>query len=120
MRSPEKETELNLLDDVLVEPLDVTSMRSIDLAIDNAISKFERIDVLVNNAGVGVYSIFEEADENIIRESFEINVFGTMWVIRALLPHLDGTIPGESSTLHLQSHNLGRLLQLCIAQPKKQ
>ena len=87
MRSPEKETELNQMDGVLVEQLDVTSTRSIDLAIENALKEFERIDVLVNNAGVGVYSIFEEVDERIIRESFEINVFGTMWVIRALLPH---------------------------------
>jgi NAD(P)-dependent dehydrogenase (short-subunit alcohol dehydrogenase family) len=103
MRSPEKETELNLLEDVLIEPLDVTSTRSIDLAIDNAIRKFERIDVLVNNAGVGVYSVFEEADEDIIRESFEINVFGTMWVIRALLPHFrqnkSGRIINVTSTI---------------------
>jgi len=87
MRSPEKETELNLLDDVLVEALDVTNESSIQLAIDRAIRKFETIDVLVNNAGVGIYAVFEEVDEEVIRESFEINVFGTMRVIRALLPH---------------------------------
>lgn len=87
MRSPEKETELNQLDNVLVERLDVTSKESIDFAIENAIRKFERIDVLINNAGVGIYSIFEEVDDQVIRESFEINVYGAMWVTRALLPH---------------------------------
>ena len=56
MRSPEKETELNQLDNVLVERLVVTSKESIDFAIENAIRKFERIDVLINNAGVGIYS----------------------------------------------------------------
>ena len=108
MRSPEKETELNQLDGVLIERLDVTSKKSIDLAIDNTIRKFERIDVLVNNAGVGIYSIFEEVDERVIRESFEINVFGTMWVIRALLPHFrknkSGRIINVTSTIpHLGS-----------------
>ena len=108
MRSPEKETELNQLDDVLIERLDITSKKTIDLAIENAIRKFERIDVLVNNAGVGIYSIFEEADEQVIRESFEINVFGTMWVTRALLPHFrknrSGRIINVTSTMpHLGS-----------------
>jgi NAD(P)-dependent dehydrogenase (short-subunit alcohol dehydrogenase family) len=108
MRSPEKETELNQLENVLVERLDVTSKKSIDLAIENSIRKFGRIDVLVNNAGVGIYSIFEETDEQVIRESFEINIFGTMWVIRALLPHFrkngSGRIINVTSTIpHLGS-----------------
>jgi len=103
MRSPEEETELNLLDDVLVEALDVTSKGSIELAVDKAIRQFNRIDVLVNNAGVGIYSIFEEVEEQIIRAAFETNVFGTMRVIRALLPHFrmnkSGRIINVTSTL---------------------
>jgi len=103
MRSPEEETELNLLDDVLVEALDVTSKGSIELAVDKAIRQFNRIDVLVNNAGVGIYSIFEEVEEQVIRAAFETNVFGTMRVIRALLPHFrmnkSGRIINVTSTL---------------------
>ncbi len=103
MRAPEDETELSLLDDVLVEALDVTSKGSIELAVDKAIRKFERIDVLVNNAGVGIYSIFEEVEEQVIRAAFETNVFGTMRVIRALLPHFrmnkSGRIINVTSTL---------------------
>jgi NAD(P)-dependent dehydrogenase (short-subunit alcohol dehydrogenase family) len=103
MRSPEKETELNQLEDVLVERLDVTSEESIERAVDNAIRQFESIDVLVNNAGIGIYSIFEEVAEQVIRESFETNVFGTARVIRALLPHFrtnkSGRIINITSTI---------------------
>jgi len=103
MRSPEKEKELNQLENVLVEMLDVTSQSSIGTAIENAIRKFGRIDVLVNNAGIGSYVIFEEADEDVIREAFEVNTFGTMWVIRGMLPHFrknrSGRIINVTSTM---------------------
>ena len=106
MRSPEKETELLKLKDTIVEQLDVTSTVSIENAVAKALSIFDRIDVLVNNAGVGAYSVFEEVeevDEAVIRETFETNVFGTMWVTRALLPHFRknkrGTIINVISTI---------------------
>jgi NAD(P)-dependent dehydrogenase (short-subunit alcohol dehydrogenase family) len=103
MRSPQNETELNQLENVLVEPLDVTSRTSIDLAINHAVQKFTNIDVLVNNAGIGRYAIFEEINDESIREAFEVNTFGTMQVIRALLPHFrhnkSGRIINVTSTL---------------------
>jgi len=103
MRSPQNETELNQFDNVLVEPLDVTSKSSIDLAVEHAVQKFGVIDVLVNNAGIGRYAIFEEASDEVIREAFEVNTFGMMQVIRALLPHFrlngGGRIINVTSTL---------------------
>ena len=51
MRSPEKETELSVIDGVLVTRLDVTDKGSIQKAVEAGISKFGAIDVLVNNAG---------------------------------------------------------------------
>lgn len=103
MRSPEKESELTSMTNVLVEYLDVTSKDSIDSAVENALRHFDKIDVLVNNAGIGVFSVFEEVDEAVIRESFETNVFGTMWVTRALLPHFRknrrGTIVNVTSSI---------------------
>lgn len=103
MRSPENEVELNHLDSVLVERLDITSEESIEITIENAIRQFGKIDVLVNNAGIGIYSIFEEVDEQIIRAAFETNVFGTMRIIRMLLPHFrmnkSGRIINVTSTI---------------------
>ncbi len=86
MRSPEKETELTELPNVLVTKLDVTDPKSIATAIQQGLEQFGRIDVLVNNAGYGGHALFEQATESSIRNMFETNVFGTMNTMRAVLP----------------------------------
>ena len=53
MRKPENETELTTLGNVLVTQLDVLNLDSIENSVKLGISKFGRIDVLVNNAGYG-------------------------------------------------------------------
>lgn len=55
-------------------------------AVQTALTKFGRIDVLVNNAGYGAITNFEETSEESIRKLFEVNLFGTMRVTRAVLP----------------------------------
>ncbi len=88
MRSPEKEQELNQLDNVLVSKLDVTDLDSITKTIKNGIEKFEKIDVLLNNAGYGAYGPLEAFPrENIIKQ-FNTNVIGLLDVTKAILPHL--------------------------------
>ena len=86
MRSPEKEQELTDLSNVLVLQLDVTDTFSIQEATSRALDTFGRIDVLVNNAGYGGYSIFEQATDQNIRAMYETNVFGVMNVSREVLP----------------------------------
>jgi NAD(P)-dependent dehydrogenase (short-subunit alcohol dehydrogenase family) len=87
MRSPEKETELNLLENVLIEKLDVLDLSSIKQAIDKGISTFGKIDALVNNAGYGAYGPLETFPrENIVRQ-FNTNVIGLMDVCKAIIPH---------------------------------
>ena len=101
MRSPEKETELTKLDNVLVTKLDVQDINSIHQAIDAGIERFGRIDTVVNNAGVGIYGIFELATREQVRQQFDVNVFGVMDTIQAILPHFrannGGTIINISS-----------------------
>lgn len=105
MRSPEKETELNRLDNVLVQALDVTCIDSVTRAVERSLVHFGKIDVLVNNAGTGNFVVFEEADEAMIRWIFETNILGMMWVTRALLPEFrkngHGTIINVTSTIPL-------------------
>ncbi len=87
MRTPEKETELNKLENVLVARLDVTDLESIEETVKTGIEKFGKIDVLVNNAGYGAYGALEAFPrENIVRQ-FNTNVIGLLDVTRAVLPH---------------------------------
>ncbi|WP_028298241.1 SDR family oxidoreductase [Olivibacter sitiensis] len=87
MRSPEKETELNTLENVLVTKLDVQNIDSIHSGIKAGIEKFDKIDVVVNNAGYGTFGVFENATDEQIRRQFEVNVFGLMNVTKAILPN---------------------------------
>ncbi|MGR6544041.1 oxidoreductase [Paenibacillus tundrae] len=73
---------------VLALPLDVTNSEQIRNAIDRTIEMFNRIDVLVNNAGVGYFSSVEESIEEETRKMFEINFWGLMHVTNAVLPHM--------------------------------
>ena len=113
MRSPEKETELNTLENVQLERLDVLDLESINTAIQNGIQKFGKIDVLVNNAGYGAYGPLESFPrENIIKQ-FNTNVIGLMDVSRAIIPHFrqnkDGVIVNISSIGGQMTFALGSL-----------
>jgi NAD(P)-dependent dehydrogenase (short-subunit alcohol dehydrogenase family) len=66
--------------------LDVTDAGQVDSAATQAIAKFGRIDVLVNNAGYGVAGAIEEVSEAEFMPMFETNVFGLLRVTRAFLP----------------------------------
>lgn len=101
MRSPEKETELIHLKNVLVTRLDVTKINSVKKAVEDGIEKFGTIDALVNNAGYGGHAFLEQFSEEQIYKMFETNVFGVMRVCRAVLPHMrrqkSGTIVNVTS-----------------------
>src|SRR3712207_3960220 len=87
MRRPEKEQELVQLPNVLVTRLDVQDRVSIATAIEAAIARFGQIDALLNNAGFGLFGLFEATLPEKVAEQFNVNVFGVMDVIRAILPH---------------------------------
>lgn len=73
---------------VLALELDVTNPEQIGQAVQAAIAKFGRIDVLVNNAGVGYFSSIEEAVEAETRKMFEINFWGLTKMTSAVLPYM--------------------------------
>jgi NAD(P)-dependent dehydrogenase (short-subunit alcohol dehydrogenase family) len=68
--------------------LDVTEPASVEGAVADAIAKAGRIDVLVNNAGIGAVAAIEDFDDDEILQVFETNLFGAIRTIRAVLPHM--------------------------------
>lgn len=75
-------------DNLLPVALDVTDQDQITQAISQVIQQFGRIDVLVNNAGYGIFGSLEETSDAETRAIFDTNVFGMMNVTRAVLPHM--------------------------------
>jgi len=87
MRTPEQETELNQLVNVLVTQLDVLSLDTIDSALAQGIEQFGKIDVVLNNAGYGLMGTFESAKRESILRQFGVNVQGLFDVTQKALPH---------------------------------
>ena len=74
-------------DTVKAVNLDITKTDEISQAIDSALSTFGQIDVLVNNAGIATMGAVEEIEDEQIRYQFEVNCFGTLNVIKAMLSY---------------------------------
>lgn len=75
-------------DAVLPLRADVTDAESLQAAADAALDRFGRIDVLVNNAGRGLLGGIEEVSDAAARAVFDVNVFGVLNTLRAVLPSL--------------------------------
>jgi NAD(P)-dependent dehydrogenase (short-subunit alcohol dehydrogenase family) len=88
MRSPSQENGLAQLERVLVTRLDVQDEDSIQAAVGAALTRFGRIDVLVNNAGYGAYGPLEATPMRKVRRQFDVNVHGLIATTQAVLPHL--------------------------------
>jgi NAD(P)-dependent dehydrogenase (short-subunit alcohol dehydrogenase family) len=85
MRTP-REDLLPRSERIRVLPLDVTSPAS----IDSALAAGGPIDVLVNNAGIGLFGAFEATPMTTTHEVFATNTFGVMAMVQAVIPHFRG------------------------------
>ncbi|WP_327022940.1 SDR family NAD(P)-dependent oxidoreductase [Micromonospora sp. NBC_01739] len=73
---------------ILPLTLDVTDRAAVVAAVRQAHEHFGRLDVVVNNAGFGLFGTIEEISEADIRAQLETNVLGALWVSQAVLPYL--------------------------------
>ncbi len=87
MRSPEKEKELIYYENIKLFKLDVTNPHEVTDAVNDAIDTFGKIDVVLNNAGVGTYGALELIDRTDINKALDVNVRGVTNVIMEFLPH---------------------------------
>jgi len=103
MRTPRRALDLPESDRLRLLRLDVTDRGSIGEAIRQGIAAFGGLDVVVNNAGIGLFGAFEATPEERVRELFETNTFGVMAVTQAVIPHLRerraGTIVNVTSSV---------------------
>jgi NAD(P)-dependent dehydrogenase (short-subunit alcohol dehydrogenase family) len=84
---------------------DVTEDDDVEAAIDGIVAEWGRIDILVNNAAIFRFGFFEDRTIADTREEFEVNYFGYLRTIRAVLPHMrarnEGIIHNVSSGVGL-------------------
>ncbi len=69
-------------------PLEVTDQVSVDRAVDHVLRRHGRIDVLVNNAGVGVQGALEDLEPTLAMQAIGTNFLGLHRMCRAVLPHM--------------------------------
>ncbi len=107
MRDPQSKNRLHAEalrgQNIEVIELDVTNSHSVDRAIATVLAKVDRLDVLINNAGVLTAGVSEGFTSEQVRTLFDVNVIGLHRVTRAVLPHFrhhhDGLIINISSVL---------------------
>jgi short-subunit dehydrogenase len=87
----------------LVVPTDVSDREAVNAMVDRTLQEFGSIEVLVNNAGVGLNAPIADGSLENIRYVFEVNLFGAIHCIQAVTPHMKerrcGTIVNVSSVM---------------------
>ena len=86
--NPDKLTAEFKNDNLLAVTMDVTNEDQVKKAVEAAIAKFGRLDVVVNNAGYGIIAAIEEASNEETKKQYDTNVFGVLNVVRAVVPYL--------------------------------
>ena len=86
MRNPEKEKELSQLKNVHLYTLDITNIEQVKKTSQEILDKFS-VDVLFNNAGIGMKYRFEDMTEEAIKNSIDTNILGMVRVTQQFIPH---------------------------------
>jgi NADP-dependent 3-hydroxy acid dehydrogenase YdfG len=74
--------------DAVAQPCDVRDADQVEEIVSATVAAFGRLDILIPNAGVGAYGPFLELAPDFLEEMIDVNVKGTLYAVRAALPHL--------------------------------
>ena len=107
MRNPERETELNQLENVTLMPLDVTSAEQIKTTVGKAIDSGD-IDVVFNNAGYGLAGPLEALRDEQLTRQINTNLLGVIRTTQAFIPHFRK----KRSGLFITTTSIGGLIAL--------
>ncbi len=103
MRRPDPSAFPPSSDRLKVLPLDITKPKTIEKALSDSVAMFGSIDVLINNAGIGIASAAEATPDPTIQEVFDTNTFGVFRTCRAIIPQMrnqgHGTIINVTSSV---------------------
>ncbi|MFC9235076.1 SDR family oxidoreductase [Streptomyces decoyicus] len=100
-------------DNLLVTTLDITRADAAQAAVDAAVTRFGRIDVLINNAATFQAGYFEEISDAQMRAQIETNLFGPMNITRAVLPVMRAQRSGRIVTISSIAGLVGQ--EFCVA-----
>jgi NAD(P)-dependent dehydrogenase (short-subunit alcohol dehydrogenase family) len=113
-RNPERvSAAVGAHEDLMAVALDITDPASAQAAVDAAVERFGRIDVLVNNAGNFYAGFFEEITPDDFRAQIETNLFGPLNVTRAVLPVMRAQRAGQVVTISSTAGLIGQ--EFCTA-----
>ncbi len=95
------------IDGAVAQSCDVRDLAQLESIVEATIAKFGRLDMVVANAGVGNYGRFEDLPLEAIDEMIDVNLKGTIYAIRAALPHLKQSDVGDIVTLSSEAGRRG-------------
>ncbi len=84
----------------LVVPTDITKQEDCRNMVEMAVKKFNRIDILINNAGISMRALFSELNTDVLKQVMDVNFYGAVYCTKYALPYLlesNGSIAGVSS-----------------------
>jgi NADP-dependent 3-hydroxy acid dehydrogenase YdfG len=99
------------LDGAVARPCDVRRRDDLEALAAEAVERFGGIDILVANAGVGAYGPFLDLPANQLEEMIDVNVKGTLYAVRATLPHLLQSDEADIVTLASEAGRRGLPLE---------
>jgi NADP-dependent 3-hydroxy acid dehydrogenase YdfG len=100
-------SDLDLGDDAFGVVCDVRDAGEVDAAVGATVERFGRLDIVVANAGVGAYGAFLDLEPEHLEEMIDVNLKGTIYAVRAALPHLLESGEGDVVTLASEAGRRG-------------